>query len=492
MRDVVITGFGPAGALLANLLGEAGIDVLVLDRAVGVMEIPRAVHIDGETMRVIQAAGVAREVLALCRPGYGMHWVSAQGETLVIREGHPGLSDQGWHNDYYFHQPELEKALRAGLTRFPHVEIREGVEVLGHAQDADSVTLQTRDMATGLNQDIEARYVIGCDGARSIVRSWIGDEPEDLGQHQAWLVVDVQLHRPLDLPTHTVQHCDPARPATSIYLHALRRRWEIMLLDSDDPQKVAENANVWQLLARWVKPSQGVLERAATYVFHSLLSRRWHKGRLFIAGDAAHQTPPFLGQGLCAAARDVANLAWKLALALERPAKCAILDTYGPERIPHARAFIDLSVQMGKIIQVVDPEQARVRDADLLAKGLSFQFPRPALGPGMHTGDAAMAGKVAPQSVLPDGRWFDDVVGQRFSLLVDASAAPQLSQACRRTLSALGVVLVDGGGQRAQAWLEQSQCVAALIRPDRYVFDTARTVQDIDATVARLARWITP
>lgn len=490
MKDVVIVGCGPTGALLANLLGDAGLDVLVLDKAVGVMEIPRAVHIDGETMRVIQSAGVANEVLALSRPGHGMHWVNAKAETMVIREGKQGLSDQGWHNDYYFHQPEAEKVIRSGFKRFKNVELIEGVEVVGHTQKSDSVALQVKDIAKGSITEVTSKYVVGCDGARSIVRQWIGDTHEDLGQHQAWLVVDAQLTRPLDLPEHTVQHCDPARPATSIYVHPLRRRWEIMLLNSDDLEAVTKPEIVWELLKPWIKPTQGVLERAATYVFHSLVSDEWSKGRLFIAGDAAHQTPPFLGQGLCAAARDAANLAWKLKIAVHQPSKAGILETYGSERKPHAREFIDLAVQMGNIIQVVDPKLAEERDVKLKAQGLTFQFPRPTLGNGVHADSGGIVGKISPQAVLPNGQWLDDVVGSKFSLLLDRRYESELSPNHVKDLAQLNIQVIRDGGDKTQNWLIEAGMVAALIRPDKYVFDACKEMHSLDSMITKLGLWV--
>ncbi|MGK5078782.1 bifunctional 3-(3-hydroxy-phenyl)propionate/3-hydroxycinnamic acid hydroxylase [Janthinobacterium sp. HLX7-2] len=490
MNDVIIVGGGPTGALLANLLGQHGLQVLVLDRAQGVMQIPRAVHMDGETMRIFQAAGVAPEIMANCRPGHGMQWLNAAGETLVTREGQAGLSDQNWHNDYYFHQPQVEEALRHGLARYSNVTLRQGIEVRGYTAQADGATLQVAHLADGTLDTVRGRYVVGCDGARSLVRQWIGDVPEDLGMHQGWLVVDAQLHRPLDLPDHTVQHCDPARPATSIYVHPLRRRWEIMLLDNDDLATITEPNNVWTLLERWIKPSQGVLERASCYMFHALVSQTWQQDRLFIAGDAAHQTPPFLGQGLCAGARDAANLAWKLAVAVRTPQRASILHTYGAERHPHAREFVDLAVQMGRIVQVVDPQAAARRDAELKAQGLCFKFPRPTLGSGVHTGRGGPVGKIFIQPTLPDGRWLDDVVGQRFAVLVDASQAAYLTPQLRAELARLDVVLIENGGAKTQQWLHSEQCAAVVIRPDRYVFDAVANLADLPGCIRQLAQWI--
>lgn len=524
--DVAIIGAGPTGLALAHDLGRRGLTVRLVDRNVGVMPIPRAVHIDGETMRVFDDLGVADALLKIMRSGGFMRWVNAAGETLLTREGVQGLGVHGWHNDYYFHQPDLEAVLRRELAAYPQVSVAEGLELrdlvvaTGEATEADPaasdypVTLHLHDLTMDSQLSWRARYVVGCDGARSTVRRFIGgDDYDDLGEHQAWLVVDGVLRRPLDLPEHSVQHCDPARPATSIYVHALRRRWELMLLPGEDPKAMTEPQRVWQMLSRWVQPGQAVLERAATYVFHSLVARQWQTDRLMIAGDAAHQTPPFLGQGLCAGIRDVANLGWKLARAVQAgsaPESSALLATYGTERRPHAYEFVRLAVEVGKVIQVTDPQQAALRDQQLSQQGLRFSFPAPCLGPGVHSaahpgfvpqppvempdatqpplllGPAIAAaagaddpvGRIAPQSQLDDGRWTDELARDAagcsvWSVWVNPSqgldASDPLSADLRARLQSLGVCVIDAPGVRAQAWLDQHRLTAVLIRPDRYL-----------------------
>lgn len=483
--DIAIVGAGPTGAILANLLGQYGLSVVVLERNHGVMDIPRAVHFDGETMRVFQSANLATQILPIVRPGYSMHWVNAAGQTLLVRKGHIGLGDQGWHNDYYFHQPQLEAVLREGLNRFSSVQLREGVDVRGYSESADDVLLELCPAGgTATTETVRAKYVVGCDGARSTVRTWIGDSHEDLGQHQAWLVVDGVLNHPLPLPEHSVQHCNPARPATSIYVHPLRRRWEIQVMPDDDPGTLTDPAHVWKLLEPWVKPTQARLERAATYVFHSLVAHEWQRGRLMIAGDAAHQTPPFLGQGLCAGVRDAANLAWKLAQAV-RMGKTGLLETYGVERKPHAREFIQLAVDVGKIIQVTDPAQAAERDKKLLTEGLEFNFPRPKLGTGAYRGETP-AGQIFIQPMLEDGRWMDDVAGNNFALLVHPHHAGSIKDAVRSKAKAAGVVVLEAPGKEAAHWLEERNAAAVMVRPDRYIFEVISNAAALEASIAHV------
>ncbi|MGS0741080.1 bifunctional 3-(3-hydroxy-phenyl)propionate/3-hydroxycinnamic acid hydroxylase MhpA [Glaciimonas sp. GG7] len=492
--DVVIVGCGPAGAALANLLGAYGLTVRVLDRNVGVLPIPRAVHIDGETMRIFQSMGLASRVMPIMRPGGGMHWVNAEGATLLVRAGVEGLGVHGWHNDYYFHQPELETILREGLARFSKVSLQEGVVLRTLRQDADGVELDLVATDGGAPNTLRARYVVGCDGARSTVRQWVGGEDfDDLGEHQAWLVVDAVLNRPLDLPEHSVQHCDPTRPSTSIYVSPLRRRWELMLLPGEDPKAMTEPEMVWNLLKSWVKPSQGTLERAATYMFHSLVARCWQNERVLLAGDAVHQTPPFLGQGLCAAMRDIANLGWKLAYALQKPTQgAAVLGTYGPERIPHAHAFVALAVEVGRVIQITDTVAAAERDARLSTQATTFTFPTPTLGPGLHraTLDRAAVGKVAPQFEAPDGRWSDDIAGSHYSVLLDAKLAAALDVSMRSRFDALGILVLQDLGERACHWLGEQGASAAIMRPDHYVFDLCTSITELAASLDALESWI--
>jgi 3-(3-hydroxy-phenyl)propionate hydroxylase len=265
-----------------------------------------------------------------------------------------------------------------------------------------------------------------------------------------------------------------------------------MLLEHETPASFTEPDRVWKLLERWILPSQGTLERAATYGFHSLISQEWRRGRLFIAGDAAHLTPPFLGQGLCAAARDAANLAWKLTLAVRDPASAPVLDTYGPERRPHVREFIALAVQMGNIIQETNPKTAAARDTELKAKGLSFKFPRPTLGPGVHTNEGGEVGKVFCQSILPDGRWLDDVVGQNFALIIDSTHASELTAELDRKLTDLGIVVIRNGGIKAQRWFIEHGEHAVLLRPNRYIFNTLDNLSQLPAALAALQAWLRP
>ena len=441
-RDIAIVGLGPVGAALANLLGRLGLSVDVFERDRAAYALPRAVHFDDEVMRVFQAIGLAEEIAAGTHVSPGTLFVGREGRVMLDWSRRMEEGPQGWHESYRFHQPTLEGVLRAGLGRFPHVRVRLGHEV------ADPEAL-------------DARYVVGCDGARSGVRAAIGGGSEDLGFHERWLVVDLLLKRPRpDLGDYTRQFCDPARPATYVRATGRRRRWEIRVEEGEE----ADTGTVWRLLAPWIGPEDAEIERAVIYTFHAVVARRWRRGRLFIAGDAAHQTPPFMGQGMCAGIRDAANLAWKLAAVLRGGAPDTLLDSYASERIPHVRDYVELAVRMGRLLNatgtgdMVSAAAARGEGADRM------ESIRPRLGPGLHRGGHPLAGRPGPQPRLADGRRLDDAAGPGPVLLLRDPAAT----------ARFGVPAMAAGA----GWLGAHGLAAALLRPDRYVFGVAETLDE--------------
>jgi 3-(3-hydroxy-phenyl)propionate hydroxylase len=274
----------------------------------------------------------------------------------------------------------------------------------------------------------------------------------------------------------------------------MRRRWEIMVLPSDDPEQLTQPDFYWPLVARWISPAQATVERAAAYTFHSVLAHTWQNQRLLIAGDAAHQTPPFLGQGMCAGLRDAANLAWKLHAVLSGQAHSDLLLTYGSERVPHVREFIDLAVRLGAIIQETNPERARLRDANFAAQGAEiFAFPQPRLGPGAYLSHQPQAGSVAPQFTLPQGQLMDDVIGHRFALLVTAEQAERVQPSHYPRLCQADVAqLTAEPGSPMHQWLAAHQACAALLRPDRYVAGLAHEPAELAELEAWLAALLTP
>ena len=470
-HDVAIIGFGPVGATLAHLLAQQGLSTVVLDREAAAYHLPRAVHFDDEVMRVFQGIGLAEAILPLTHVSPGMRFVDAAGRLMMDWSRPQAPTAQGWNASYRFHQPQLETVLRDALASRPGVTVETSTGVTGIVQDADGVTLTTT------RGDRRASWVVGCDGANSFVRSAIGGGLDDLGFDERWLVVDLILKRPRpDLGDHSIQFCRPERPATYVRGVGDRRRWEITVHPDEAPGGRMSEQEVWRLLAAWITPEDAALERAAVYTFCSAVARRWREGRLLIAGDAAHLTPPFMGQGMCAGIRDAANLGWKLARVHRGEADASLLDSYQAERAPHARDYIATAVRLGGLINT-RAMAAALGEAppDEPVKMASIA---PALG-----GFEPPFGRPAPQPVLADGQRLDDRIGPRFAVLLTPDAAAALDAATMDRLAARGAVLV--ADPALAPWLGTLGAAAALVRPDRQLLATAPDAPGVAAFLDR-------
>jgi 3-(3-hydroxy-phenyl)propionate hydroxylase len=487
--DIVVVGLGPVGATLANLLGLCGVGTLVLEREADAYHLPRAVHFDDEVMRIFETTGLNDQIARNVILSPGMHFVDAKGKLILDWSRPAEISALGWHPSYRFHQPDLERVLRAGLARWPNVTVRNRCDVFALDADADGVTVHFEDLASGRLTHCRARYVVGCDGARSLVRRLIGSGLHDLGFHERWLVVDAVLKRPrLDLGDYSVQHCDPVRPVTYVRGTGNRRRWEIALRDNEDSSLITAPPRVWGLLKKWITPRDAEIERSAVYTFHSVIAERWRKGKLLLAGDSAHQTPPFLGQGMCAGIRDAANLAWKLARIVEGKDSDALLESYQSERAPHVQEYIELAIRLGGIINT------KAINAGLPGGGRKADGParmeskKPLLGPGLFAGRTEMTGQLAPQPDLSDGVRLDARTGYQFALLMTPDFSASLLDDMRRQIADADVALVDDAAPALQDWLSANQIEAVLVRPDRYVLGGARDHADLKPLLATVFR----
>ena len=307
--DALIVGCGPVGAVMANLLGQAGLRVGIFEIGSTVYHLPRAAHFDAEIMRVFQAIGLADAVLPATQPLKGMDFINGEGKKLFGFAAAPGDTRHAWPQGFLFYQPDLEDALRNGLGRFPNVDVCYEHEVVAFEQHADHVAVSVRNLRADTLGVVRARYVLGADGGRSMTRKLTGIELEDLGFDQPWLVVDTMLKRHVDLPEVALQICDPARPSTFIPSSGRHRRWEFMLLPGESAPDMERLECVEALLRPWISTNDTEITRAVVYTFHALIAKRWRDRRVLLLGDAAHQMPPFLGQGMCSGIRDASNLA---------------------------------------------------------------------------------------------------------------------------------------------------------------------------------------
>ena len=356
--DVLIVGFGPVGAMAANLLARYGVRVLVVEKSTEIFMAPRAIALDNEALRILQMAGIGeRELDTIAIPFVRMRspvfGEFARVNTLGGADGHPKLVT--------FYQPDLERSLRRQLQQYDGVHTALGAECKG-LEAADDHVVASVALADGQTHRVRARYVIGADGASSVVRGMIGQAFKGKTFAEDWLIVDARnVPRPID---HVEFLCNHRRPTPHMTAPGGRERWEFMLSPGETRAEMESDERIRGLLKPWCNVDDIVIERKAVYRFHARVVDTFSKGRVFLAGDAAHITPPFVGQGLVAGLRDVANLCWKLAWVIQGRAASGILDSYDRERRPHAKAMINLAKFMGKLVM---PRNAGVA---LLTHGL--------------------------------------------------------------------------------------------------------------------------
>lgn len=503
--DVAVVGFGPSGALAANLLGAAGIRTICLDRQSEVYDKPRAIALDHEIMRLFDNIGIAEQVAPYIAPFDLSEHFGADGRLLrrvgMIGEPYP----LGYTPTMVFTQPPVERILRKAAEDRATVDIRLGQGLVYLAQRPDHVDVGMRS-ENGEQHTLKARYVIGCDGASSTVRALTGISLEDLEFDEPWVVADFLVNEAAlsKLPANSAHFCEPSRPIALVNGPGNHRRWEIMLLEDEDPAEMRQPEKVWELVARWLSPSDAELWRAASYRFHALVAEEWSSGRVFLAGDAAHQQPPILGQGMCQGMRDVANLCWRLADVINGAAPPDILDAYGLERGTHVRELTNRIKTIGAVLCERDPVAARLRDEQMLqaSGGKAQTTTRQSVIPPIAAGSLSInmnpgRGQLFPQpEVLCDRATgetalLDRVIGAGWRLIVDghgqtAETLAELglaAEASRVTFAALvsaggpsptdaviGVrTLVETGSVMSQ-WFATHGCSAAVVRPDHYVF----------------------
>ena len=368
--DVAIVGFGPVGAIAACWLGQLGVKTVVVEKSRTIWQIPRAMALDHEILRIFQNLGVIDEVLPYTAPFGASEHYGAAGQLIRRIDVVPPPYPLGYLPNMVFTQPPVENILRTRAQQHAAVTLELGMELTASDQDEDGVTLSVR-KDDGGRESFRSKYLIACDGASSTVRRLFQLPLQDLGFDEPWLVVDLLVSEAAlrKLPTVCAQYCDPARPYTYIIGPGYHRRWEIMLNPGEDPRQMEAEERVWDLLSRWLMPCDGELWRAGSYRFHALVAEHWREGRVFLAGDAAHQQPPFIGQGMCQGIRDVTNLCWKLAAVLKGQCGDQLLNTYEQERKQHVQTLTRRITEIGAAICERDSEAARARDQEFLNRG---------------------------------------------------------------------------------------------------------------------------
>jgi 2-polyprenyl-6-methoxyphenol hydroxylase-like FAD-dependent oxidoreductase len=491
---VVIVGAGPTGTTAATLLAQFGVQSLILDRWPGVYPQPRAVHLDDEIYRTIARLGIADEFAAVSRPTLGLRLLDRRFRVLAEFDRDPSRSVHGFPQASMFDQPELEALLRANLKRYPRAQLRSDAEVTAVADHEGRVQVTFTDRSDGRVHHLDADFVLGCDGANSLVRGQIGSAMRDLNFEQRWLVVDMATESDLNQWEGVHQLCDPVRAGTYMRIGRARYRWEFRLLPGETADDFGTLSALRPLIAPWtrgVPDSELSLLRVAEYTFRAQIADRWRRGRIFILGDAAHLTPPFIGQGMGAGLRDAMNLSWKIAGVLNGTLAADVLDSYEQERKPHTRSMIRLALNVGlsmtgggrfgevlrRVVlprlrwvpglrdRVVDSTTPALRSSALVSKSRRRR---------------RLAGTLCPNPALPSGQRLDGLLGTAFALIT----TEPLDTADDAVLERRGVVvLVAESGSELQKWLRRGHATAAIVRPDRTVMCAGR---DIGALCRRL------
>jgi 2-polyprenyl-6-methoxyphenol hydroxylase-like FAD-dependent oxidoreductase len=467
------------------------------------------VHFDHEVARILQACGLGAEIGALSEPAPTYEWHTADGEVL-LRFGGRDLASSGWPDFNMFWQPALEARLEAAAIA-AGADVRRGVEATAIAADGTTVSAHLRltpgaETARAPSTEVlDARYVIGCDGSNSTVRQLMGIGMVDLGFFFDWLIVDVALHEPRIFDPVNLQVCDPQRPTSVISGGPGRRRWEFMALPGERTEDLDREDMAWELLAPWdVTPDNATLERHTVYRFHARWAEQWQRGHVLLAGDAAHQMPPFAGQGMCSGLRDAANLAWKLDAVLDGRAPDSLLRQYEREREANVRTLIEFSMSLGQVICVTDPAEATARDEVMLAaRSTPDEITVPPPLPGVTTGviaqDDPLAGTLFVQGRLAGDEGpalTDDIVGSGWRLFVrapDGRGASEPSdpgtRAAIETLEATVVPVDDAADVDGvyRTYFDDNGVLAVLQRPDFYVFGAARSAAEIPALLRAAA-----
>ncbi|MGA6204108.1 bifunctional 3-(3-hydroxy-phenyl)propionate/3-hydroxycinnamic acid hydroxylase [Nocardia testacea] len=491
---VIIVGAGPTGLTTAILLSQYGIECQVMERWESAYPRPRAVHLDGETRRILARSGIDDQFAAISRAALGLRLLDRKMRVLAQFDRDIDGGRSGYPEANLFDQPLLEDILWAAVAQRPGITLRGDTEVTAVTADGDSVRVDFVDRGSGARGSATGSYVLGCDGANSLVRAGIGSVMKDLGFEQTWLVVDIATNAELGEWEGVHQICDPVRAATYMRIGATRYRWEFRLRPGESGSDYPDIAAVHPLIAPWtgqIPIEELELIRAAEYTSRASVADRWRDGRIFLLGDAAHLTPPFIGQGLGAGLRDAANLAWKLAGVLAGALPTSVLDTYEAERKPHALSLIRLAKftgtamtdggEVGNLLRrLIAPHLHRIPGfRQLVTGGETPRLRRTELVAPGRIG-SCLNGSLVPNARVDSDIRYDALVDGRYAIV----AVTEPSRADLAAIERLGCVAITvAPGSELARWLRSGHADAALVRPDGIVQQAGRRISDLRAVL---------
>ena len=347
--DVAICGYGPVGSVCSILLAQYGHNVLVIDKNNGPSPTARAINTDGEQLRVFDKFDIGNKIVKNSNQIEKVHFSNSNLEPIQSLNQPLGESIMGWPSQVLFYQPELESFIREKVNDYKNIDVIESCKLIDFENFSESVNIK----CTKNNEiyTFNSKFLLGCDGASSFIRKSLDIKLDDFGYNQKWLVCDAHLTKDINLKNELVQVCNPKRPCTFLHGRRGHLRFEFKVMPDDDLKDLENKNYIWNLLSPWINKKNAKLERAVVYDFHACIANEWNIKNVFIAGDSAHQMPPFMGAGMGTGIRDVANLSWKINLVLKNIAKPEIFKTYKKERYSHAKWTIAQTVSIGEIIE---------------------------------------------------------------------------------------------------------------------------------------------
>ncbi len=475
--DVVIVGFGPTGGTLVNLLALHGFSILVLEKEKSFYPLPRAVHFDDEVMRVFETIGITNTFLKYTIINKGTKFVDKKNRVILDWPRPREITENGWYPSYRFNQPDLERELRKKLKTYKKVEIKQSSNVKKIINKKNEVDIIFEDINSKKIFNIKSKYLIGCDGANSITRSQMRTKMKNLGFTQKWAVIDLILKKnKKNLPDRTIQYSNPARPATYCRNVGKRRRWEFAIKKTEKIETILSDKYIWNFLKPWLKKQEARMERKTIYTFQSALAKSWKRGRIFLAGDAAHLMPPFMGQGMCAGIRDVSNLAWKISHCLKKRHDDKLLNTYQSERSSNVKEYIETTMRMGEFVNAVGKSPITNNISADSEGRKSMKSIKPKLGRGLGKSKDKFRGNIFPQ-FKNNGKNFD-VKFSRKPILV-------LSDKFKQPLSNKINYYRNKSNTKLSRYLENANCEGFIVRPDRFVLASIKNLKDVKLITKR-------